>query len=96
MNSNLRGLPAHMYRQQHEHDKSSDGNGRYQAIVTGADDLTFTVVMVDSAGRWEETHVLKSCCILLEGEVHSFSHRKFAASASPHCKVEPCKVEPCM
>mmetsp|Transcript_55412 Transcript_55412/g.110137 ORF Transcript_55412/g.110137 Transcript_55412/m.110137 type:complete len:517 (-) Transcript_55412:189-1739(-) len=73
-----------------------DGDGGYQAIVTEADDLTFTVVMVDSAGRWEETHVLKSCCILLEGEVHSFSHRKFAASASPHCKVEPCKVEPCM
>lgn len=36
------------------------GVGGYEAVVTEADDLTFTVVAV---GCWEETHVLRACCI---------------------------------
>jgi len=66
-----------------------NGQGGYQAIVTEADDLTFTVVMVDSAGRWEETHVLKSCCILLDGEFKppTDNRRKFTVSAT----TRPCK-----
>jgi len=61
-----------------------NGHGGYQAIITEADDLTFTVVMVDSAGRWEETHVLKSCCILLEGEFNDFGANKMQP-ASDSC-----------
>jgi len=67
-----------------------NGNGGYQAVVTEADDLTFTVVMVDSAGRWEETHVLKTCCILLEGQFNDFGAKQMesltAAAADNGCK----------
>lgn len=37
-----------------------NGEGGYEAVVTEADDLTFTVISVNT---WEETHVLRSCCI---------------------------------
>ncbi|CAE8642462.1 unnamed protein product, partial [Polarella glacialis] len=36
------------------------GSGTYGAIVTEADDLTFTVIRT---GGWEETHVLREHCI---------------------------------
>lgn len=78
-----------------------NGDGGYQATVTEADDLTFTVVRVDSAGRWEETHVLKSCCILLEGQFNDVGANRMrpltAASAKNGCKFKssattrPCK-----
>jgi len=68
------------------------GDGGYQAIVTEADDLTFTVVIPDPAGRWEETHVLRSCCILLEGEFDDFGANKMQplrAAASDHHRKLP-------
>eukprot|EP00928_Gymnodinium_smaydae_P078717 TRINITY_DN6280_c0_g1_i1.p1 TRINITY_DN6280_c0_g1~~TRINITY_DN6280_c0_g1_i1.p1 ORF type:complete len:640 (+),score=197.17 TRINITY_DN6280_c0_g1_i1:58-1977(+) len=36
------------------------GTGGYEAVITEADDSTFTVI---SVGGWEETHVLRSCCV---------------------------------
>lgn len=39
--------------------------GGYEAIVTEADNKTFTVIAVNGDDAWKETHVLQDCCIML-------------------------------
>merc|ERR1719296_171125 len=41
------------------------GTGEYEAIVTEADVLTFTVIRQQGVKNWEETHVLKEHCELV-------------------------------
>merc|ERR1712194_377573 len=53
----------------------------YEALVTEADFLTYTVVALGGARPWSETHVLKSCCVLLADGPHSVE--KPATSSSP-------------
>lgn len=38
------------------------GSGAFLAMVTEADNLTFTVIRQDTPRRWEETHVLREHC----------------------------------
>lgn len=51
--------------------------GGYEAMVTEADYLTYTIISLGGPMAWKETHVLKSCCVIL------------ADSAEPLPKVEP-------
>mmetsp|Transcript_113473 Transcript_113473/g.321104 ORF Transcript_113473/g.321104 Transcript_113473/m.321104 type:complete len:236 (-) Transcript_113473:60-767(-) len=62
------------------------GAGGYEAIVTEADELTFTVVAL---GSWEETHVLRSRCIPLRasGPLQRGCHTRPPPERVP---VEPC------
>merc|ERR1712190_513154 len=54
-----------------------NGDGGYEAVVTEADDITFTVVSVTT---WEETHVLRSCCFPVnEGGASRASNSEHAA-----------------
>merc|ERR1711972_7303 len=41
------------------------GDGGYEAVVTEADNHTFTVIPVDGRLAWRETHVLRQHCIPL-------------------------------
>jgi len=42
------------------------GSSGYEALVTEADDYTYTVVALSGDSPWSETHVLKSCCVILD------------------------------
>jgi len=42
-----------------------DGEGKSEAIVTEADNFTYTVIVVRGDGAYEETHVLKTHCTLV-------------------------------
>jgi len=41
--------------------------GGYEAIVTEADNLSFTVISVNGSEAWTETHVLQEYCVPVEG-----------------------------
>merc|ERR1712008_209576 len=45
------------------------GKSGYEAIVTEADDFTYTVVALGGQCPWTETHVLKQYCVLLDRQV---------------------------
>lgn len=44
------------------------GSGGYEATVLEADAHTFTVVALGGPSQWSETHVLRRCCISLDGQ----------------------------
>lgn len=44
------------------------GEGGYEAVVTEADNLTYTVVVLSGERQWEETHVLRKCCFPISSE----------------------------
>merc|ERR1712137_176917 len=50
------------------------GHGTYNATVTEADDLTFTVVR-ERNSVWEETHVLRALCVMPDGDSHKRRRR---------------------
>jgi len=45
------------------------GKSGYEAIITEADDFTYTVVSLSGPCPWTETHVLKQYCVLLDSQV---------------------------
>jgi len=47
------------------------GKSGYEAIITEADDLTYTVVTLGGHQPWIETHVLKQYCVLLDRQISS-------------------------
>jgi len=47
------------------------GSSSYLATVTEADDLTFTVIRLSGPEAWQETHVLREHCHLVEEEMSS-------------------------
>mmetsp|Transcript_77702 Transcript_77702/g.166591 ORF Transcript_77702/g.166591 Transcript_77702/m.166591 type:complete len:193 (-) Transcript_77702:37-615(-) len=62
------------------------GTGGYEAVITEADELTFTVIAISGEARWKETHVLRQCCIAVSsgsgGEADGDSERP-AGKVSP-------------
>lgn len=71
------------------------GEGGYEAIVTEADESTFTVIPVTGDMQWQETHVLKQHCIGLcsaaVGEQPKAAGRR---KSGKRCKSEIIKSEP--
>merc|ERR1712008_457802 len=47
------------------------GKSGYEAIITEADDFTYTVVALGGDCPWTETHVLQQYCLLLDRQVSS-------------------------
>jgi len=73
---------------------SATGTG-YEAVVTEADNQTYTVVAVNGNAAWQETHVLQECCVPLsssaEAEPSASQLPKEAAAAAskrPRVKIE--------
>jgi len=66
------------------------GTSKYEAIVTEADDFTFTVVAV--AGSWAETHVLQKHCVAVQGESASASEGMSAETR--HVAMSPVLAQP--
>jgi len=69
------------------------GEGGYDAVVTEADNHTFTVVCLSGDSPWQETHVLKKQCILLNSPAEglsSWSPTSQSASLSPqgNCRLK--------
>lgn len=54
----------------------------YEALVTEADYLTYTVVALGGPSPWAESHVLKSCCVLLDAPPVEVGHRHHKQPAS--------------
>jgi len=61
------------------------GEGSFEAVVTEADNFTYTVIVVGSGGAYEETHVLKAYCTLV-ADVKACA----AASAPKRPGPKPC------
>jgi len=58
------------------------GAGGYAAVITDADEYTYTVISTGGANPWQETHVLKDQCIIVRDDLctkvpkKSFEHQK--------------------
>mmetsp|Transcript_13271 Transcript_13271/g.25560 ORF Transcript_13271/g.25560 Transcript_13271/m.25560 type:complete len:773 (-) Transcript_13271:128-2446(-) len=63
------------------------GKSGYEAIVTEADDFTYTVVSLGGDCPWTETHVLKQYCVLLDRQVSSPMWGDACVSSPDHCST---------
>jgi len=63
------------------------GKSGYEAIITEADDYTYTVVALSGDCPWSETHVLKQYCVLLDRQMSSPMLGQGACSSPDHCNT---------
>jgi len=63
------------------------GKSGYEAIVTEADDFTYTVVALGGQCPWTETHVLKQYCVLLDRQVLPPRLEVACCSSPDHCNT---------
>eukprot|EP00930_Biecheleria_cincta_P043262 TRINITY_DN29720_c0_g1_i1.p1 TRINITY_DN29720_c0_g1~~TRINITY_DN29720_c0_g1_i1.p1 ORF type:complete len:313 (+),score=70.44 TRINITY_DN29720_c0_g1_i1:78-1016(+) len=52
------------------------GGGEYEGTVTQADELSFTVIFRNDNKKWEETHVLRRYCDIVEHVEAPSTHRR--------------------